>query len=492
MLGAIALIFGLTVIPVLSQSQANQREISVFTFPVDKTITVPLNADARFPGVTGKAEVDISSKGGAEVKVSISKLPAVIDLGGLYTTYLLWSVSSDGTVQRLSEVKSVSKGVDSTDIKATVPLTTFGLVVTAEPHALVRQPSRVVVLENGIPKPDEARQVQASTVRYSLTDTDYFRNLPAPDKKDKNFRKIPLSLLGARYAVALARFAGAETNAPDEYNQAFSELEEANDAYQRKMDEKQIDLMANKVISIAAGAEKKAIDVRQAQIAQREKDRKNAELNETKDELKDLKSRQTQLEQELAQARQDKERYQRDFEAKSRLNERLQQENDSLKEKSEKDSQTIARLQLEKELLQRQFAFMTEMPVLEQYLRTFGPVQKEEKSVTVTLPESVWSGANSSEFNADYLVKIQPMLAKIVQRKECELIITSYTDGSGDLAALQYLADDRAESLKQEFIALGFNAKNIKTKGFAVNKNTKRSNRRTEITLRLLDLTSIS
>ncbi len=477
-----------SVISLSAQSRANLREIYVFTFPVDKTTTVPLHPETRFSGVGGQAKVDISSRGGAEVKVSISNLPAVIDLGGLYTTYVLWAVAPDGTVQRLSEIKSVSKGKSDSGFKTIVSLTSFGLIVTAEPHAQARQPSRMIVLENALPKTDEARHIQKNFVRYALTEIDYSRNLPPPDKKDKSFRKIPLSLLGARNAVVLARNAGADTDAPDEYNLADSKLEEANDAYRKKQKEKIVELLADEVTSIAAAAEKKAVENRLARIEQKEKERKIAEVNEIKDDVKSLKTRVGELEESLSKVSQDKERYQREYETKVRLNERLTQELEILKEKNEKDSQMLARLQFEKELLQKQVVFINEIPVLEQYLKSYGEVQKNSNSLTVTLPENLWSKPDSAEFEENYLTKIQAMLEKIAQRKECELLIAAYVEGSADLTELQILAEDRTQALKQIFAGLGF--KNIKTQGFALNKPAKRGSRRTEITLRLLDMTA--
>src|SRR5207253_9487895 len=135
----------------------------------------------------------------------IGNLPRASELGGAYTTYVLWAISPDGHVDNLGEIKrSGSPYVDS-KIDVTTPLQTFSLVVTAEPHFLVRVPSRMVVLENLPPQRPGDAEVATVNVQYMGNTSDYFKDTRVPDVADPDYLKTPTTLLGARQSIQLAR-----------------------------------------------------------------------------------------------------------------------------------------------------------------------------------------------------------------------------------------------------------------------------------------------
>src|SRR5207302_419474 len=107
------------------------------------------------------------------------------------------------------------------------PLQTFSLVVTAEPHFLVRVPSRMLVLENLAPQRTNQAQVAVVNVQYIGNSSDYFRDARVPEIAARDYRETPTTLLGARQALNLARYTGAERDAPDELRQAETDLQRA-------------------------------------------------------------------------------------------------------------------------------------------------------------------------------------------------------------------------------------------------------------------------
>src|SRR5215213_3142526 len=366
------------------------REVTVISFPVNRTIDVPLQPNAGFLSVGAVAKIDTQSGGGAEVKINVKKIPSALDIGGIYTTYVAWAISSDGVPQQLGRIESPNKGVRDVDVKLSTPLNTFGIVITAEPHHRVRRPSRTVILESIKPINKEAAYVQTSVVRYELSQNDYFRTLPPPDPKDKAARKIPLALLGARNGVTLARLAGAENEAPDEYNQAEIDLQQLNGMWSGKADEKAIDLLADKVIDLASGAEKKSEEQRSKQTKQIEKDKSTAEFNNTKEELQASKRLVEELKEKNARLESDLGRLQRDYEAKRQLSDFTQLENEKLKGESDKIKQGLARAEVENNFLKQQIAFFSEVDILEKFFAQYGAVRREGYSLTVVLPEKIW------------------------------------------------------------------------------------------------------
>src|SRR5436190_631495 len=83
---------------------------------------------------------------------------------------------------------------------------TFPLIVTAEPHFLMKVPSRMVVLENLPPQRPGSSQIETVNVQYIGNSSDYFKDPRVPEIADREYRETPVSLLGARQALNLARY----------------------------------------------------------------------------------------------------------------------------------------------------------------------------------------------------------------------------------------------------------------------------------------------
>src|SRR5579883_3049005 len=86
-------------------------------------------------------------------------------------------MSPEGRSKKLGEgVKDTS---DRARLTATTDLQAFGLIVTAEPYAAVRQPSDVVVIENEI-RPDTIGNVEPIQAKTELLPRGHYTyNVPA-------------------------------------------------------------------------------------------------------------------------------------------------------------------------------------------------------------------------------------------------------------------------------------------------------------------------
>src|SRR6185436_3127015 len=104
------------------------------------------------PRLKGEAKVKREGRRGTRVGVSIDNLPRAHELGGIYTTFVVWAISPDGRVDNLGEIKRGGSPFIASKLDVTTPLQTFALLITAEPHFLMKVPSRMVVLENIAPQ----------------------------------------------------------------------------------------------------------------------------------------------------------------------------------------------------------------------------------------------------------------------------------------------------------------------------------------------------
>ena len=260
---------------VLSQSDATRTTLAI-TYPLDQTIEVPFHGTTRLPRLKGSATVRRQGRRGTRVTLSIDNLPRAYELGGVYTTYVLWAISPDGHVDNLGEIKRSGSGLIDSKIDVTTPLQTFALLVTAEPHFLVHAPSRMVVMENLAPANIRDAQLEITKIQYIGNTSDYFRDSRVPPIAETDFREIPVALLGARQAINLARYAGAERDAPTELRAAQADLEQAESAQRMHQPDREIDILARQAISSGAKAEDMALVRRTARERREELERRDA------------------------------------------------------------------------------------------------------------------------------------------------------------------------------------------------------------------------
>jgi outer membrane protein OmpA-like peptidoglycan-associated protein len=488
----------------LAQSDVARQTVAI-TYPLDQVVTVKFRGTTRLPRLKGEAKVRRQGRRGTRVELSVENLPRATELGGIYTTYVLWAISPEGRVDNLGEIKrSGSQFIDS-KIDVTTPLQTFALIVTAEPHFLVRIPSRMVVLENLPPlRPGDA-EVATVNVQYMGNQSDYFKDARVPDVADPDYLKTPTSLLGARQSLRLARFAGAERDAPEEYKDAQAQLELAENAWRLKQSEAEIDAAARQAISLGARAEemaegRKAARLRRDEIAERDRAVREAEDNAAtaNQQIADLKAAldREQRARELAE-RDAVNSSQQLRDARSEIA-RLREELAQTRSEGEEAKIKLARLEGERsaEQAKAQAASNLEQQranaaTLKQSLTGFGTVRETARGLVLTLPESIWVDARASNLKPEASARLEPLAALLANNPDYQIVIESYTDNRGDANNLQQLTQERALALAQQFISAGVDNARIQATGLGSAKpvapNTKNAgrlrNRRVEITL---------
>jgi outer membrane protein OmpA-like peptidoglycan-associated protein len=183
----------------------------------------------------GEAEVE-SRQGRTEVEAKFQNLAPPARFGREYLTYVLWAVTPEGRPHNLGEI--VPDSSDNGRLGATTDLQAFGLIVTAEPYAAVRQPSDVVVLENQV-RSDTAGKVRAIQVKYELMPRGHYTwQVPASlqsavtsvrSKVSRDRYEALLALYQAQNALGIARTSSADRYAADTFARAQLFLDQAQE-----------------------------------------------------------------------------------------------------------------------------------------------------------------------------------------------------------------------------------------------------------------------
>jgi hypothetical protein len=225
--------------------------------------SAPTKIDFRgtvlLPPAKGQAIVE-SHQGRAEIDAKFENLTAPSRFGAEYLTYVLWAISPEGAAHNLGEI--ITDASDRARLRATTDLQAFGLIVTAEPYASVRQPSSVVTLENKI-RPDTAGKIEPVRAKEGLlTRPPYTLQIDASSHSAATGRpkvsmdqyEALLELYQAQNAVSFARAAEADRLAPGAFANAVKLLNEAQRLQQTKANTKLVVQAAREATQTAEDA----------------------------------------------------------------------------------------------------------------------------------------------------------------------------------------------------------------------------------------------
>ena len=279
---------------VMGQGDARRKTVAM-TYLKDP-VGVPMAGTTIRPNARGEATVERWRKRNeSEIDVKVENLIPAFNYGADYTTYVLWAITPEGQVDNLGEFR-LKNGEGR--LKAATPYQTFALIVTAEPHYLVKLPSKKVVLENRAPSSRNV-QIKASEIYFSGDSGKYYTDSSPPEIASRDYEKIPPELIQGRRAVQIARMADSERFDPNDYHEAVQSLNEAEASYRRGAPAYDVGRVARDAISKAVRAlsisEEKALAAdRRAEI-----NRRDEEVRRATESATDLQSRLSDTESRL-------------------------------------------------------------------------------------------------------------------------------------------------------------------------------------------------
>ena len=267
--------------------------------------SVDFKGTELMPSITGHAKID-GKAGRLAIDADLDHVGPTSAIGPQYLTYVLWAVTPEGRAVNLGEVLPNGNGRDK--LSVTTDLQAFGLIVTAEPYFAVTHPSDKVVAENVIPTGVKGFEEPIDAKFDVLEGREYTIDAP-PDQLPSAQAQpnVPLDLLEARNAVAIAKAAGAQQYAGDSVQKAEDMLQRAEDYYQRKQGRTPIGTAARGATQMAEDA--RVLTLRKKESEREEAARRAAADAQAKAEA-DAESAKRDAEQAQAQANEEAERQQ--------------------------------------------------------------------------------------------------------------------------------------------------------------------------------------
>jgi outer membrane protein OmpA-like peptidoglycan-associated protein len=458
------------------------RRTTAITYPLDEQVSVQFRGTTRFPRMKGEAKIRRTSRNGSEIDLSVSKMPRPFELGAGYATYVLWAISPEGQVDNLGEVKRRGFFEFDSRISVTTKLQTFALIITAEPHFLVSRPSQEIMLENLSPYSASGKTITTTpSIQYFGNSSDYFKDSRTPEIAEVDYSKTPSTILQAKQAVALARFAGAERDAGPELQEAEGLLRNAEDAWRAGSKEEVVDITARQAISAAVKAESTSLLRKDAREKRNERSRQDAEIRAAENRFQDALNEIDELKAQLAAETRNRELAERDSVNYSQQLKDLRAENGRLREElgrtrveadnakqrleSLENSQRADEEKRDREARMANLAVAE--PALIQSLKRFGSATRTDRGIVLTLPENLWSAIRSAAFAPGADNKLNSIAQVLSENKDYRVIIESHTDNRGTEEELASLTQQRSAAISERLVSYGLQPDRIETKGFA-------------------------
>jgi len=436
--------------------------------------TVDFRGTDLMPGVGGHAKVD-GKVGRLAISAELTHLQPARSYGGQYLTYVLWAITPEGRAVNLGEVLPGDNGKSKLDV--TTDLQAFGLIVTAEPYYAVTHPSNEVVAENILRQETKGFEEQIDTRFDVLEGGQYIIDVPAdqlPASQADN--RVPLDLLEARNAVAIAKAAGAEQYASASLDKAIDMLQRAEDYLQRKQGRTPIG-------TAARGATQMAEDARVLTLRRKEQDRLAAERRARQEAQEkaeaDARAAQDRAAQAQAQSDEDARRRAEAERAQAEAQERQaaslaaqqqaqaqadaarQAAEDSERQKEEAQRATQEAERARAEAIQQKEEMRARLLAqLNQVLQTRDTV----RGLVVNMPDVLFD-FNKFTLKSAARERLARVSGIVLAYPDLKLEIEGHTDSIGSEKYNQTLSEKRAATVRDYLVSAGVAEANVIARG---------------------------
>jgi outer membrane protein OmpA-like peptidoglycan-associated protein len=429
--------------------------------------TVDIRGTDLMPEVAGHAKVD--GKGGRlAISAELTHMPPASTLGGQFLTYVLWAITPEGRAVNLGEVLPGDNGKDKIDV--TTDLQAFGLIVTAEPYYSVTHPSNKVVAENIIRQETKGFEEPIDAKFDVLEGSQYTIDVPANQLPSSQADpKVPLDLLEARNAVAIAKAAGAKQYAADSLAKAEDMLQRAEDYYQRKQGRTPIGTAARGATQMAEDA--RVLTLRRIEQAKLDADRRAHEEAQAKAEA-DARAAQDQAAQAQAQSAQAQAQAEEDARRRAAAEQAQadaqQQQAAALAAQQQAQAAAAAAQQAAADSdRQRQEAIRQKEEMRARLLAQLNQVLQTRdtaRGLIVSMPDVLFD-FNKYTLKPEARERLARISGIVLAYPDLKLQIEGYTDSIGSDEYNQTLSEKRAESVRDYLVSSGVSMNNVAAQG---------------------------
>ena len=438
---------------------------------------IDLKPGEVLPQASGEAQVE-ARKGVTNIEVKVKGLAQPGKLGNEILTYILWAVSPDGKTDNLGEIQINNNGEGQ--LKATTPIQTFSLLVTAEPYFAVGYPSELVVLANDLRKKTKGKIFIVND--YRLLKRSQYEKLGNPLALSMDLRNVPLEIYQARNSVDIAKSRGAQKYAPEVFAKAEHSLKTAENSLTAKAPKKEIISAARQTVQFSEDARILSLKRQEAERIEQERQAAAAKAKaeaeaKAAQEAAEAKRRADQEAAEIKR-RADQEA-KRQAELAAAKEKQMKAEADLLKAKEEAAKAEAERAHQAAEALRTQ--------LLEQLNRIL-VTRDTPRGLVVTMGDVLFD-TGKYNLRPQARERLARLSGIVAAHPGLNLEVEGHTDSTGSDSFNQKLSEQRAESTRSFLTEQGLDQGIVTAKGYGktmpiADNNTpegRQKNRRVEI-----------
>jgi outer membrane protein OmpA-like peptidoglycan-associated protein len=402
------------------------------------------------PNASGEAKVEAKT-GGTDIDLKVKGMPQPTALGAEFLTYVLWTITPDGSTTNLGEIPIDKDG--NGKLSVTAQSQTFAMIVTAEPYFAVQLPSEVVVLENDTKKNTKGKIFPDNN--YVLMKRSQYAKLGNPLALTPDLKKVPLDMYEARNAVDIAKSRGAEQYAPDIFAKATSSLQMAENALSSGAEKSQVITDARQTIQFAEDSRALTAERQEAERIQKEKDAAAAaSAAKAKAEAEAQAEAEAKRQAELTAAREAQMKAEAEA-AAARQQAAAAAQQAALQAKEQAARDEAARAQAQTAALRAQL-----LKQLNDVLQT----TDTPRGLVVNMADVLFE-TNRYALSSDAQLKLAKLSGIIQAHPGLNLAIEGYTDNTGTPDYNLNLSQQRADAVRTFLISQGLSADTITSKG---------------------------
>lgn len=411
-------------------------EVTLVAVQYPEKTTVQLD----FSGTHGAPDAKIQGKvtfreGQARIVLDYESLKPAVLFGGDVTCYVVWAVSPGQRAENLGELPS-GNGKGSSQFATA--LKRFALVVTAEPYYLVRQPSSMVMFVN---QPPTKKNVSSESFVYSSFGEE-------PDHALDSIKTVawdsdtPLELIQAEKAHEIAGRVGAESHAPETYQEATIALSQARNLATARSRKKEFADYSRRAVALSNDAISISMSRIEAEQLEAEIAGRRAEMEALERHVAEANAETARLEQERSQ---------------------LESAMTALRQEQLALTTTVGSLETEKQRLARDKVVLSDR--LQGALSKVAETQSTARGMIVNLPDILFD-VNQSTLKDDAELVIAKLAGILLIMQDLNLRIEGHTDATGSDAYNQRLSEQRAQSVYDFLLDQGIEARRMKAVGY--------------------------
>jgi outer membrane protein OmpA-like peptidoglycan-associated protein len=425
--------------------------VAAIGYPVGGgAIKVDMVGTSAAPQASGEAKAEAKT-GGTTIELKVTGMPQPTSIGAEFLTYVLWTVTPDGTTTNLGQIPLNQNGEGKLDVRAQTQ--TFALIVTAEPYYAVRMPSEVVVLVNETRKKTKGKIYPDNS--YKLMKRAEYAKLGNPLGMTLDLKKVPLDMYEARNAVEIAKARGAEQYAPQVYSKAQSSLQMAENALSQDSGKNQVISAARQTIQFAEDARALAVQRELAERIQKEKEAAAAEAAAKAKAAADAQAAaEAQRQAELTAAKEAQMKAEAQAQA-AQAKAAADAEQAATQAKAQAAAEEAERAQAATAALRAQL-----LKQLNDVLQT----TDTPRGLVVNMADVLFETGKYA-LSTDAQLKLAKLSGIIQAHPGLNLAVEGYTDTTGAAEFNMKLSQQRADTVRQFLIAQGLSADTITSKG---------------------------